>query len=127
MELTDRISKLIDSAQPGNCQAQPFYCDDELFSLDVEKIVTRKWLLIDHVSRIPEPGQFFLYEVGSESIIIIRENESTVNAFYNVCRHRGSLICLEQQGKRTQFTCPYHAWYSCTDGRNYRFTLSRSL
>jgi len=115
-EHTDRIKKLIDSAQPGNSQAQPFYCDDELFSADMEKIITRKWLLIDHVSRIPEPGQYFLYEVGSESIIVIRENDSTVNALYNVCRHRGSLVCLESEGKRTQLTCPYHAWSYRLDG-----------
>ena len=116
METSDRISKLIESAQRGSTQTQPFYCDDELFSLDMQKIVTRKWLLVDHVSRIPEPGEFFLYEVGRESIIIVRENDLTVNAFYNVCRHRGSLVCLEKQGKRTQFTCPYHAWSYQLDG-----------
>ena len=126
-EISSRIRALIDNAQPGGTQAQPFYCDDALFDLDMQKIVTRKWLLVDHVSRIPEPGHFFLYEVGSESIIIVRENDSKVNAFFNVCRHRGSLICLEPQGKRSQFTCPYHAWTYDLGGRLQGLAFRRGL
>ena len=116
MEKKDQIQRQIDAARQGRCQTQPFYCDDDIFELDMEKIVMRKWLLVDHVSRIPEPGQYFLYEVGQESIIVIREGERQINAFFNVCRHRGSLICLEAQGKRRILTCPYHAWSYGLDG-----------
>jgi len=44
-------------------------------------------------------GDYFLFKVGDESLIIIRSDESTINAFYNVCRHRGSLICTKAHGK----------------------------
>ena len=116
MEIQNRMDALIESARLQSPRTQPFYCDDDVFAMDMEKIVSRKWLLIDHVSRIPEPGQFFLYEVGQESIIIIRDNDMKVNALFNVCRHRGSVICLEKQGKRNRLTCPYHAWTYGLDG-----------
>ena len=45
-----------------------------------------------------------------ESIIIIRENEEKVNCLFNVCRHRGSHICLEDEGRVRKLICPYHAW-----------------
>jgi len=112
----NRIKGLIDGARQGSTQTRPFYCDDEIFDLDMEKVVMRKWLLIDHVSRIPETGQYFLYEVGQESIIVIRENDKKVNAFFNVCRHRGSRICLEPQGEKRRLTCRYHAWSYGLDG-----------
>ena len=116
METQDKIKSLIEIAQKKSTRAQAFYCDDDVFALDMHKVVTRKWLLVDHVSRIPEPGQFFLYAVGMESIIVIRDNEMEINALFNVCRHRGSLICLEKQGQRNRLTCPYHAWTYGLDG-----------
>ena len=116
MTTPDRIQRLIDDARRGSSQTRPFYRDDDVFAWDMQRIISRKWLLVDHVSRIPEPGQFFLYEVGQESIIIVRENEATINAFFNVCRHRGSLVCLEKEGRRKHLICPYHAWSYGLDG-----------
>ena len=116
MKSLKKLNSLIESARQESVRAQPFYCDEDVFGLDMQKVVTRKWLLVDHVSRIPEPGQFFLYEVGLESIIVIRDNDGTINALFNVCRHRGSLVCLEKEGKRNRLTCPYHAWTYGLDG-----------
>ena len=117
MENLDRIKSLIDGAKRGSTQTRPFYCDDDVLDMEMQKIVMRKWLLVDHVSRIPKVGQFFLYEVGQESIIIVRESEWNVNAFFNVCRHRVSLLCLEKQGEQKRLTCPYHAWSYGLDDR----------
>jgi len=116
MNSKNKIDSLIASADQTSTRAQAFYCDEDVFALDMQKVVMRKWLLVDHVSRIPEAGQFFLYEVGQESIIVIRENDLKINALFNVCRHRGSLICLEKSGKRKRLTCPYHAWTYALDG-----------
>jgi Rieske 2Fe-2S family protein len=82
----------------------------------MQAVVSRKWLLVDHVSRIPESGQYFLYEVGQESIIVIRDEQMNINALFNVCRHRGSVVCLEPEGQRKRLTCPYHAWTYSLDG-----------
>ena len=116
MENQDKINALIETARHKSTRMQPFYCDDDVFALDMEKVVGRKWLLVDHISRIPDAGQFFLYEVGAESIIVIRDQEGKINALFNVCRHRGSLVCLEKSGRKNLLTCPYHAWTYNLDG-----------
>jgi phenylpropionate dioxygenase-like ring-hydroxylating dioxygenase large terminal subunit len=82
----------------------------------MDKVVGRKWLVAGHVDRVRNKGDYFLFKVGNESIIIVRSDESTINAFYNVCRHRGSLICTEPQGKVARLTCGYHAWTYGLDG-----------
>ena len=82
----------------------------------MERLLSRRWLLVDHESRIPDKGDYFLFNIGNESIIIIRESDDKVNALFNVCRHRGSRVCLEQQGNKRLLTCPYHAWTYNLDG-----------
>ena len=47
----------------------------------------------------------------------MRSKEGTLNAFANVCRHRGSLVCLEKQGSTRKFKCPYHGWVYNIDGK----------
>ena len=57
-----------------------------------------------------------LFNIGGESIIILRSGAEEVRAFYNVCRHRGSRICLAPQGHKKVLVCPYHAWSYRLDG-----------
>ncbi|WP_162878030.1 aromatic ring-hydroxylating oxygenase subunit alpha [Trinickia diaoshuihuensis] len=89
---------------------QHLYCDADVFASDLDTLAKNQWLLVDHESRIARPGDYFTVEVGTESIIIIRDKSNAIHAHYNVCRHRGSRICLEQQGSVRALSCPYHAW-----------------
>ncbi|TAM50013.1 MAG: aromatic ring-hydroxylating dioxygenase subunit alpha [Paraburkholderia sp.] len=89
---------------------QHLYCDPDVLARDIEALATSQWLLIDHESRIARPGDYFTVDVGSESIIVVRDKNNAIHAHYNVCRHRGSRICLEKQGSVRALTCPYHAW-----------------
>jgi Rieske 2Fe-2S family protein len=110
------INALIAGQRKGFSLEQDFYCSPEVFKRDMERLISRKWLLLDHVSRIPRKGDYFLYEIANDSIIIIREDENTINAFFNVCRHRGSKVCLEPEGNKKLLSCPYHAWTYGRDG-----------
>ncbi|MFT6753559.1 MAG: phenylpropionate dioxygenase-like ring-hydroxylating dioxygenase large terminal subunit [Candidatus Azotimanducaceae bacterium] len=110
------LASLIRAERDGYSLSREFYCDEDIFHSDMERIVGKKWLLIDHVSRIPEQGQYFVYDIADDSIIIVRESKNKVNAFYNVCRHRGSVICTEKEGKRNSLVCPYHSWTYKLDG-----------
>ena len=57
-------------------------------------------------------------EVAGESIIVLRDREGALRAFFNVCRHRGTRICREESGRFAEtIQCPYHAWTYGTDGR----------
>jgi Rieske 2Fe-2S family protein len=104
------IAPLAAHLKGGYSLERPFYCDDAVFAADMLEVVGRKWLVAGHIDRVRNKGDYFLFKVGVESIIIIRSDDSTVSAFYNVCRHRGSLICTEPEGRVARLTCGYHAW-----------------
>ena len=95
---------------------QEFYVNQDIFDLDIKNIFSKQWVFVGHISRIPNHGDYFLFNIGKESIIIIRDNDNSVHAHYNVCRHRGSQICLENEGNAKVLTCPYHAWSYNLDG-----------
>ncbi len=110
------LRELISRHRDGLSLEQPFYCDAELFRIDVERVIWRLWHLVDHVSRIPRAGDFFTFEIAGESIIVVRGRDMEIRAFFNVCRHRGSRVCREPQGNASQLVCPYHAWTYGLDG-----------
>ena len=109
-------AELIDSQEPGRALAQRFYTDPTIYALELERIITRNWILAGHESQLPKPGDFKVLNVANESAIIVRSAEGTIKAFANVCRHRGSLVCLESHGNTRKFECPYHGWTYDTDG-----------
>lgn len=114
--MSTNIDDLIDQRQSGYSLPQAFYTDEEVYKLDVEQVFTKLWLLVGHVSQVADVGEYFLSEFAGESICVVRQDEEKIAAFYNVCRHRGSRICLEQKGKTRAFVCPYHAWSYNLDG-----------
>ena len=110
------LRELIDRYRPGFSLERPFYTDSALYQRDLEKVWNANWLWVGHVSQIPESGDYFLYEVGNESIIVVRDRNDAIRAHFNVCRHRGSRVCLNKSGNAKVFTCPYHAWTFSLDG-----------
>jgi len=97
---------------------QRYFTAPEILAEEMEKIFTRQWLCVDREERVARPGDYFLLEVADASIIILRDQQGTVRAFHNVCRHRGSRICEEHQGQFSEtIQCPYHAWTYALDGR----------
>jgi phenylpropionate dioxygenase-like ring-hydroxylating dioxygenase large terminal subunit len=115
--MSETMQELVANAQLGYSLEQPFYTSEAVFKADMERVISRKWLVAGHVSRIPNKGDYFLFRIGAEQIIVIRENEDSVRAFFNVCRHRGSTICSAESGNAPRLVCPYHAWTFGLDGR----------
>ena len=73
------------------------------------------------VRRPPEPdpaqrGDYFLFEIAGESVIIVRDQQGGINALLNVCRHRGSRICDQPAGHEARLVCRYHGWTYGLDG-----------
>ena len=110
------IEELIASQRPGHALDQRFYTDDDIYELEVERIINRNWILAGHESELPEPGDYKVFNVARESAIIVRGKDGDLKAFANVCRHRGSRVCLESKGNAKKFTCPYHGWTYDSDG-----------
>ncbi len=110
------IDELIADYRPGFALEQRFYTDPGIYELELERIVHRNWIVAGHVSELPEPGDFKRFDVERESAIIVRGEDGGLRAFANVCRHRGSRICLDESGSGRQFACPYHGWIYGLDG-----------
>ena len=71
-----------------------YYTDEERYLFDERLVADHFWLMVDHESRIADPGDYFVFEYGrSESILIVRGQDNEIRGFYNVCRHRGSRLC----------------------------------
>ena len=84
------LKNLVDSRQPGHGLPRPFYHDELLYRSEMESIWRQGWLFAGHSCQIPNPGDYFLYKVDGDLVIVIRNDDGQVNALYNVCRHRGS-------------------------------------
>lgn len=112
----DEVAELIAGYQDGHALAQPFYTSDAVFRRDVERVFLKEWQLVGHVSELPEPGDYLLFDLLGESVIVVRDREGAFHALANVCRHRGSRVCLEPRGNVSRFSCPYHAWVYNLDG-----------
>jgi phenylpropionate dioxygenase-like ring-hydroxylating dioxygenase large terminal subunit len=107
----------IDGSKKGWSLPQSYYKDPEIFELEKKAIIFNTWIFAGHASQIPNPGDYFLFNLLEESAIIIRSDDGSINAFYNVCLHRGSHICKEQSGNTKKLVCPYHAWGYDLDGK----------
>jgi phenylpropionate dioxygenase-like ring-hydroxylating dioxygenase large terminal subunit len=93
------------------------YTSAEFFADEWEGMWTKVWLLLGRESAMSEPGSFQVEEVGPESIIMVRQDDGSIRAFYNVCQHRGSRLMFGASGQVEKFVCPYHSWTYATDGQ----------
>jgi len=116
---TTAFRRTIESYAPGaRTMPREIYTAPEIFALERERIFARNWNLVGRSSSLPSPGDYMLREVAGESLIITRSRDGQLRAFFNVCRHRGTRICMEHQGSFSEtIQCPYHAWTWTTEGR----------
>jgi phenylpropionate dioxygenase-like ring-hydroxylating dioxygenase large terminal subunit len=113
----DWIGELASRQTPGYALEQPFYTDPAIFEHELQCAILPYWLFVGHEARIPRQGDFFQANIAGEMVIVSRHQDGQIYAFLNVCRHRGSRVCLAEEGHTRRFVCPYHAWsYEC-DGR----------
>ena len=94
-----------------------YFTSEEIFRAERERIFHRSWLLAGHVSQLDKPGSWFTFDLDRESVIVLRDAGGQVRAFHNLCRHRGSRLCLGGRGEiGNTLQCPYHAWTYGLDG-----------
>ena len=108
---------MVDAHVEGTSLEQAFYTDAEIYEREISEIYLKSWLYAGHSSEIPNVGDWFLVEFGQESVIIVRSKEDEISAVVNVCRHRGSRVCLESSGCSKKLVCRYHGWAYELDGQ----------
>jgi Rieske 2Fe-2S family protein len=112
-----KIKKLVKKQKPGYSLDQAFYRDPDIYQREIDRIYLRSWLYAGHQSEIPNVGDYLLFNFDRESVIILRSSKDEFQALLNVCRHRGSRICLESSGHAKRLVCPYHAWVYDLEGK----------
>jgi p-cumate 2,3-dioxygenase subunit alpha len=86
------------------------FVQEDILTLERDRIFEKCWLYLGHVSEVPKPGSFVARRVGGRPLLFTRDRENKLNALYNTCSHRGAMVCRERAGNRRAFTCGYHAW-----------------
>src|SRR5882757_5680507 len=106
-----------------------WYYAEDIHALEKERIFCREWLCVAREEELAAPGDFRILDVADESIILVRNRQGALRAFYNVCRHRGARLCRTDEaapaGMAVQggviagrsILCPYHQWAYDLDGR----------
>ena len=86
------------------------YNHPEMNRLEYERIFRPSWQLVCHVSSLARPGDYVAIEIARESIVVVKNSAGEVQAFHNVCRHRGARILNGTGNCPGAITCPYHGW-----------------
>lgn len=92
------------------------YTDAAVFEYEKEKIFAHSWICVAHRSELAEPNDYVTREVIGENIVVLRDRDGVLRAFYNVCPHRGHQLLSGSGRAKNVITCPYHAWTFKLDG-----------
>ena len=96
--------------------AKERYTSAEFMRLEWQRMWTKVWLLGGLEIDLTEPGDYIVTEIGPESILIVKQADKSIRAFYNVCQHRGNRLRPAGLGSAESFQCAYHHWEYRLDG-----------
>ncbi|MEL7466222.1 MAG: ring-hydroxylating oxygenase subunit alpha [Pseudomonadota bacterium] len=102
------------------------YTDPRWHQADAEAIFSKTWRWVCHVEKVRAPGAYVAVEVAGRPVVVVRDREGALRAFYNVCKHRAHQL-LEGEGETTRIMCPYHAWVYDLTGRLRRAPETENL
>ena len=113
-----KMTRMVELQQtkPGYAIDPYFYRSSVVYQKELSDLIFRSWIYAGHTSEVPNTGDYLLFEIGEDSIIITRDAQGGVHALMNICRHRGARVCEEGKGNRKTFVCPYHGWVYDLDG-----------
>lgn len=107
-----RSEPLFVSTLPGR-----YYYDSVIYEQELEEIFSSMWVCVGRADAIAHPGAYRVVTLGKESVIVVRNRQRRLNAFLNVCRHRGARLCVDPVGQlKGSIQCRYHAWTYGLDG-----------
>lgn len=104
-----------DPASSLSLQAEA-YTQNEWFSLEQNAVFSHSWQWVCHIEKLREPGAYVTTIIAGQSIMVVRDKDGTLRAFYNVCKHRAHEL-LQGEGTVGHIMCPYHAWAYRLDGK----------
>lgn len=103
-----------------------FYTDPAIYEAEKTAIFYKSWWCAGHKSQLPKPGSYITTEIHEQGVVVTRDQDGLLRAFYNVCQHRGHEL-VKGAGEARIFTCPYHAWTYNLDGSLRTARLTKAL
>ncbi len=94
------------------------YTSPDIAQAEYEKLWSKVWQWACHVDHIPQPGDYFVYDIGDLSALIVRTENGEIKAYFNSCMHRGTQ--LKQPGTcgfSKELRCPFHGWTWSLEGQ----------
>jgi phenylpropionate dioxygenase-like ring-hydroxylating dioxygenase large terminal subunit len=115
--MTNAISANGDTGAVADRIPPENYTSREFAEKEIEHLWPKVWQVACREEDIPNPGDYIVYDVGNDTIVVVRRPGGVIKAFFNVCPHRGRQI-MEGQGHAANFRCGYHNWTFDCDGKN---------
>jgi phenylpropionate dioxygenase-like ring-hydroxylating dioxygenase large terminal subunit len=92
-----------------------WYLDESIFRIEQQAVFGRGWQFACHVSQVAQAGDAFPVRCGEVPLVVVRDRQHELQAYVNVCRHRGHELVKEPCNRRT-LQCLYHGWNFGLDG-----------
>lgn len=93
-----------------------WYHDPGHHEREVEALFRRGWTCVGVADDVARRGSYLAVETGAGlPVVIVRDGDSTLRGFVNVCRHRGGPLA-DGCGTAKALKCAYHAWVYRLDG-----------
>lgn len=115
IELVRRVlahveAKTTDTAPAGETLDASAYSDDARLEREIALLFRGLPLAVGHASQLPRPGDFITHDATRVPLLVVRRDDGSLEAFINVCRHRGTRVEAAASGNKRAFSCPYHGW-----------------
>src|SRR5579863_3534792 len=119
MELPDSIKAIGEQLDGGGdiAPAPELFEAYDVFAAELAQVFTRPWLAVDHASRLAADGDYLRADIGSRSVVVVRESADQIHALRNACLHAGYRVCEAEAGNAGHLYCQYHGWSYALDGQ----------
>lgn len=113
------VPEVLASQSPKDLGTEPLaaerYTSQAFFDLECERMWPRVWQMACREEDVPEPGDFFVYDVVGRSLLVVRLADGGIRAYHNSCLHRGRRLATAD-GHAQSFRCGFHGWTWNLDG-----------
>jgi len=110
-------SEILPERTPGWSLPAAYYLHPDVLAQELRTVFTAGWLFAGHSCEVAAPGEYLVFRLGAESVIVVRDEDGVLQAHHDVCRHRGSRLSTAERGCAKVFVCPYHQWVYGLDGQ----------
>jgi phenylpropionate dioxygenase-like ring-hydroxylating dioxygenase large terminal subunit len=105
-----RYAKGHDQQVRGDTITPERYTSSEWLQLELRNLWPKVWHLGAVLAEFEDEGDIVRHNFAAESVIMVRQANGSIRAFYNTCPHRGNRLILGDVASAERITCSYHGW-----------------